>query len=159
MEFLFCNTSAKHFWAHVVTALLLVCLPHFFIFFFWLFFPVSASYVFFLDHISLLLYFPFQSNLSSLSCYFPCRIYYLLCFLLTVPVPTPHLAQWHGDGAEQPGSDRFPGTVSASWVTASPFALPPLPFSTCSFFAINTWLCFSFLLSPPQTLCLHSLQH
>lgn len=36
-----------------------------------------------------------QSNLSSLPCYFLCRVYYQLCFLLTVLVPVPPPAQWH----------------------------------------------------------------
>lgn len=130
-------------------------------FFFLLAFLSCFNFMWFsLDRISLLLHFPFQTNLSSLSRYFPCRIYYQPCFLLTAPVPAPHLARWRWDGVAEAGSDRSPGAATATWVTGtvSPFAPPPLLLPSCSFFAFHTWLGFSPVLSPPRRLCLHTLQ-
>ena len=103
---------------YVVIALLLVCLPPFF---FFAFLSCFCFIYFFLDHTSLLLHFPFQSNLSSLPCFLVCRSYCWLFFPLTVPLPAPRPAQRHGDGAEQPG------TASATWVTgpAAPLLLHP----------------------------------
>lgn len=137
---------------YVVIALLLACLPSFFFLSPFFFCPCISFlfllHMFFQITFPFLFHFSFQSTLPSFSIYFLCRTYYQLCFLLTVPVPKPHLAQWRGDGAEQPGSDRFPGTAGATRVTsttASPFAPPPLPFLTCSFFAINTFASSQFL--------------
>lgn len=57
------------------------------LFYFSCFSFLFLPHMFYVDHISLLLYFSFLSNFFSLLCQLLSRIYSWLCFLLTVAVP------------------------------------------------------------------------
>lgn len=102
VEFLFWNTTAKHFWAYALccycfTSSLLahysfVCL---------LSFPVSASYIF-LDPTTFSFTFP-PSLISPHFHALLCKVDHWPCFLLTAPTFWSHTLT---NGAGQPSSDR-----------------------------------------------------
>lgn len=101
------NTSEPM--SYVVIALLLVCLPIILLFSLFAFLACFCFILFPRPHLL------FISSLSSLSCYFLCKIYHRLCFLHTVPVARTELRD-AGMGLDSPavtGSQPLP--VPPGW--------------------------------------------